>query len=37
MNVSIPLEEHPLAFWIILGLAFLSVLGFILFWRYKRW
>jgi len=37
MNVPIPLEKHPLAFYIILSLAFLSVLGFILFWRYKKW
>jgi magnesium transporter len=37
MNVSIPLEKHPLAFWMILGLALMSVLSFILFWRYKRW
>jgi len=37
MNVSIPLEKHPYAFFIILGLAFLSVLGFIIFWRYKKW
>jgi len=37
MNVAIPLARHPLAFWIILGLALLSVMGFISFWRYKRW
>ena len=37
MNVTIPLEQHPMAFWIILGMALLSVLGFIVFWRYKRW
>lgn len=37
MNVSIPLENHPHAFWFILGLALTSVIGFILFWRYKKW
>ncbi len=37
MNVSIPLEKHPLAFYMILGLALLSVLGFILFWQHKKW
>jgi magnesium transporter len=37
MNVHIPLEDHPLAFWIILGLASLSVFGFILIWRHRRW
>jgi magnesium transporter len=37
MNVHIPLEDHPLAFWIILGMACLSVLGFILFWRNRKW
>lgn len=37
MNVSIPLETHPYAFFIILGLALTSVLGFIMFWRYKKW
>jgi len=37
MNVAIPLAKNPLAFWIILGLALLSVMGFIFFWRYKRW
>jgi magnesium transporter len=38
MNVTLPfgLREHP-AFWIILGLAGISVLGFMLFWKYKRW
>ena len=37
MNVGIPLAKHPLAFWIILGLALLSVMAFISFWRYKKW
>ncbi|MCU0661397.1 MAG: magnesium transporter CorA family protein [Myxococcota bacterium] len=33
MNVSIPLQKFPFAFWIIMGLATVSVLGFILLWR----
>lgn len=37
MNVSIPLSDHGQAFYIILGLALLSVFGFFLFWRYKKW
>jgi magnesium transporter len=37
MNVTIPLQQHPHAFWFILGLALISVLGFTFFWRYKRW
>jgi magnesium transporter len=37
MNVDIPLEHHPWAFAIIMGLAILSVITFLLFWRYKKW
>jgi len=37
MNVSIPLENHPFAFIIILGLALISVVAFMLFWRLKKW
>ena len=37
MNVRIPLSSHAEAFYIILGLALLSVVGFFLFWRYKKW
>jgi magnesium transporter len=38
MNVSLPfgLREHP-AFWIIMGLAAVSMVGFLIFWKYKRW
>lgn len=35
MNVHIPLEEHPLAFMIIMGLALLSVLSFLAIWHYR--
>jgi magnesium transporter len=37
MNVAIPLQRNPQAFWVIIGLAVLSVVSFIFFWRYKRW
>jgi magnesium transporter len=37
MNVSIPLQKHPYAFWIIMSLAMTSVVGFMAFWRYKKW
>ena len=37
MNVGIPLQKEPSAFWIIMGLAVLSVVVFMLFWRYKKW
>lgn len=35
MNVHIPLEEHPYAFLIIMGLALLSVFTFLAIWRYR--
>lgn len=37
MNVEIPLQKHPFAFFIIMSLAFISVFGFFLFWRWKKW
>ena len=37
MNVSIPLSSHPVAFWIIMGFAAVSVMGFMLFWKFKKW
>lgn len=38
MNVSLPfgLKEHP-AFWIIMGLSAVSMVGFLAFWKYKKW
>lgn len=37
MNVRIPLQHHPQAFWMIIGLALVSVISLMLVWRYKRW
>jgi len=37
MNVRIPLSGHPLAFWMIIGLAAVSLVGLILFWKFKKW
>ena len=36
MNVTIPLQKHPHAFWLIIGMALLSVMGFMLYWRRRR-
>lgn len=37
MNVSIPLQKHPYAFWIIMFLAMVSVFSFMFFWKKRRW
>lgn len=37
MNVEIPFQKHPLAFIIIMSLAFISVFGFFVFWKWKKW
>lgn len=37
MNVGIPLQHHPFAFWIIMGFAVTSMLGVIYYWRRKWW
>ena len=37
MNVGIPLSWHPSAFWMVMGLALVSVVAFMLFWRFKKW
>ena len=37
MNVGIPLSKHPSAFWIIMGLAVISVASFMIFWRRNKW
>jgi magnesium transporter len=38
MNVSLPfgLKDHP-AFWVIMGLSAVSMVGFLIFWKYKKW
>jgi len=38
MNVSMPFRhDHPAAFWAILSLALLSVVGFYFFMKHKKW
>jgi magnesium transporter len=37
MNVSIPFQKFEYAFWIIMGLATVSVGGLLVFWRRKKW
>ena len=39
MNVTLPFGFKDIlhAFWIIMGLAAVSMVGFLVFWRYKRW
>ncbi len=37
MNVRIPMQQYHNAFWIILGLSACSVVGFLFYWRYKKW
>lgn len=36
MNVRIPMARIPFAFWIILGLAGISMVGFLLLWRLRK-
>jgi magnesium transporter len=36
MNVEFPLRQHPSAFWMIIGLAFISVASVMLWWRYRN-
>jgi len=36
MNVAIPVQHHPYAFWIILIIAFATMFGFFLFWRMRK-
>ncbi|HPI22520.1 MAG TPA: CorA family divalent cation transporter [Spirochaetota bacterium] len=37
MNVEIPFQKHPLAFWMVMGLSLVAVLCFTLVWRFKKW
>ena len=36
MNVAIPLQKNPLAFWIIMGLAGAAMVAFMAVWRSQR-
>ena len=37
MNILLPFQEHPNAFWIVTGIIGSAILGFILFFRSRRW
>ncbi|MCJ7525035.1 MAG: LPXTG cell wall anchor domain-containing protein, partial [Candidatus Aminicenantes bacterium] len=37
MNVSFPLQHHPLAFIFVMALAVLAGIGFLFFWKRKKW
>jgi len=37
MNVKIPIDQHPHAFWMIMAMAFASVICVMVFWRFKKW
>ncbi len=36
MNVAIPVQKHPQAFWIILAIAFAAMFGFFFIWRMRK-
>ncbi|HOW53569.1 MAG TPA: magnesium transporter CorA family protein [Syntrophorhabdaceae bacterium] len=36
MNVAIPIQKHTHAFWIIMAIAFVAMLGFFFFWRMRK-
>jgi len=37
MNVTIPLQRHPAAFWLIMLFALISAVGVGTVWRWKKW
>ena len=37
MNVALPMEHHPDAFWVLMGLGLISVWLVMLYWRHKNW
>ncbi|MGE5340625.1 MAG: magnesium transporter CorA family protein [Candidatus Omnitrophota bacterium] len=38
MNVTpIALQGHPYAFWLVIAISIVSVIGFMLFWKFKKW
>ena len=36
MNVAIPMQQYPHAFWIIIAMSLLSVVGVMAFWKFKK-
>ncbi|MBP7553514.1 MAG: magnesium transporter CorA family protein [Spirochaetes bacterium] len=37
MNVGIPMQDRPFAFWVIMGLSVLSIILTSIFWKLKKW
>lgn len=37
MNVGIPFQHHPWAFWIVMGMSFSAMLSFLVWWRVRKW
>ena len=37
MNVMIPLQDHPQAFWMVMGLAIMSVWLTAIYWKHRNW
>ncbi|HOE99826.1 MAG TPA: magnesium transporter CorA family protein [Spirochaetota bacterium] len=37
MNVGIPMQDKPFAFWVIMGLSAVSIILTSIFWKLKRW
>ena len=37
MNVALPLEHHPDAFWMLMGFGLVSVWLVMIYWRHKNW
>ncbi|MGB2578392.1 magnesium transporter [Elusimicrobium simillimum] len=37
MNVEIPMQFHPNAFWMVIGLAIISVWLIITYWKHRNW
>ncbi|MCA9323762.1 magnesium transporter CorA family protein [Candidatus Saccharibacteria bacterium] len=37
MNVALPFDHHPQAFWIVFGITIFLMVGFIIYFKRKRW
>ena len=37
MNVGIPMQDRPFAFWVIMGLSVISIILTSIFWKLKKW